>query len=140
MDRMREKLQAAGEGAKRLGEVANWKLELSDARARLRDAYRDLGQAIAQRWLDAGEDDARRDDHAYKGFLDAVERAREAVAALEQRLLQSPPPVEHLSTLGVDAARIVVVTLDQLVSEALEGLNLLLLRGDGTVKVLVFLH
>ena len=96
MDRMREKLQAAGEGAKRLGEVANWKLELSDARARLRDAYRDLGQAIAQRWLDADEDDARRDDHAYKVLLMAVERAREEVTTLEQRLesareTDSPP-------------------------------------------------
>ena len=105
MDRMREKLQAAGEGAKRLGEVANWKLELSDARARLRDAYRDLGQAIAQRWLDAGEDDARRDDHAYKGFLDAVERAREAVAALEQRLEGVPDEGEVETPSGDDPSK-----------------------------------
>ena len=39
MDRMKEKLQAAGDGARRLGEVANLKLELSDAR---KDLEREL--------------------------------------------------------------------------------------------------
>ena len=52
IDRMKEKLHAAGEGAKRLGEVANLKLELGDARKDLERKYRKLGEHTAAGLID----------------------------------------------------------------------------------------
>ena len=86
MDRMKEKLHAAGEGAKRLGEVANLKLELGDARKDLERKYRKLGEHTAAGLIDGEAGRIEASDPTVTILLDEVRRARAIVAELEAEL------------------------------------------------------
>jgi len=90
MDRMKEKLQAAGDGARRLGEVANLKLELSDARKDLERRHRQLGEYVAARLLDGSAEQILRSDATIAMYLEDVRRARAVVAQLEAELGSFP--------------------------------------------------
>jgi ubiquinone biosynthesis protein UbiJ len=86
MDRMKDKLHAAGEGAKRLTEVANLKLELGDARKFLEHSYRDLGKACANRMIDRDEAEVFREETSIAHALEEVAKARKKVEVLEAQL------------------------------------------------------
>ncbi len=87
MDRMKKKLHAAGEGAKRLTEVANLKLELSEARKALESRFRDLGKACAQRMIDRDEPEVMREETSIAFALEEIAKARQKVEQLEAQLV-----------------------------------------------------
>ena len=100
-DRMKESLQAAGQSARKISDVANRKVDLWDARKILEARYEALGKAIAHRLIDRDERTVDRAEDSIATLLDEVRVAREKVEALERSLTGEPEVVTEIAEIEV---------------------------------------
>lgn len=86
LDRIKDKVAAAGKGAQKLTRIGQLKLDLSAAESNLADRFKALGKACANRIIERGESSVDAAESAIATYIEQIRVAQERIRKLEVEL------------------------------------------------------